>query len=53
MKIKFSKDLYSILGHYYAGEVYELSHDKEIIENWIEQGFCEIVKTRSRKAGEK
>jgi hypothetical protein len=52
MKVKFLKDLYSVFGHYLSGEVHVLEHDKKVIENWIEQGYCEISKAKTKKDGE-
>lgn len=43
LKVKFIKNLESILGKYLEGEVHDLEHDAYTIENWIDTGYCEAV----------
>lgn len=49
MKVKFLKELHSFIGHYLEGQVHTLDHDTSIVKNWIENGYCELVKTKATK----
>lgn len=48
MKVKFLKDLHSVFGTFFEGEGKTLELEAHIVENWIETGYCKLVKEASK-----